>query len=246
MTTLSAPAFRLKRQAKLLARELKIPLHQALDRVARGEGFRSWSQLAGSLSSAAPSSQILRQLTSGDLVLLGARPRQGKTAFGLELAAKAALDGRQSFFLTLDFTAAEVTAHLLSSGIAIGSIQDRFHLDTSDDLCADRVIEKLRGVSGETVAVIDYLQLMDQKRTNANLADQVRQLSEFLAMAKSIVILISQIDRSFDALPKRLPELSDVRLPNPIDLSLFTKTCFMHEGEIRLESPGDHVEDGGD
>ena len=31
---LSAPIFRLKRQAKLLAREAGIPLHQALDRVS--------------------------------------------------------------------------------------------------------------------------------------------------------------------------------------------------------------------
>ncbi|RMB04577.1 hypothetical protein [Eilatimonas milleporae] len=37
---LSAPVFRLKRRARTLAREEKIPLHQALDRLARREGFR--------------------------------------------------------------------------------------------------------------------------------------------------------------------------------------------------------------
>ena len=38
---LSAPIFRLKRQARLLSREAQIPLHQALDQVAREEGFEA-------------------------------------------------------------------------------------------------------------------------------------------------------------------------------------------------------------
>ena len=36
---LSAPVYRLKRRAKVLAREERIPLHEALDRVAMDEGF---------------------------------------------------------------------------------------------------------------------------------------------------------------------------------------------------------------
>ena len=43
--SLSAPINRLRRQAKLLSREADIPLHQALDRVAKGEGYQSWSLL---------------------------------------------------------------------------------------------------------------------------------------------------------------------------------------------------------
>jgi len=42
---LSAPIYRLRRQAKLLARKAGIPLNQALDRVAKDEGFQSWSLL---------------------------------------------------------------------------------------------------------------------------------------------------------------------------------------------------------
>ena len=36
---LSAPLYHLKRKAKLLSRAENIPLHAALDRVARQEGF---------------------------------------------------------------------------------------------------------------------------------------------------------------------------------------------------------------
>ena len=43
---LSAPIYQLKRNAKRLSREEKIPLHEALDRVAAQEGFGGWSLLA--------------------------------------------------------------------------------------------------------------------------------------------------------------------------------------------------------
>lgn len=43
--SLSAPIYRLKHQAKRLSREARIPLNQALDRIAKGEGFQSWSLL---------------------------------------------------------------------------------------------------------------------------------------------------------------------------------------------------------
>ena len=43
---LSAPIYQLKRRAKLMARDEKIPLHTALDRIARDEGFAGWSLLS--------------------------------------------------------------------------------------------------------------------------------------------------------------------------------------------------------
>jgi hypothetical protein len=44
---LSAPLYHLKRKAKLLSRAENIPLHEALDRVARQEGFRAWGLARG-------------------------------------------------------------------------------------------------------------------------------------------------------------------------------------------------------
>jgi len=44
--TLSAPIWRLKHRAKQLSRKAGIPLHEALDRVAREDGFESWGLLA--------------------------------------------------------------------------------------------------------------------------------------------------------------------------------------------------------
>lgn len=232
----SVPIFRLKRQAKLLARDKKIPLHAALDSVARAEGFRSWSHLCAARSADHPSGALLAQLCPGDLVLLGARPGHGKTLLGLELAAEAARLGRPGFFFTLEYTDADVAGILASVGVDLKGIGSAFTLDTSDDICADHIIAKLSAAPGAAFAVIDYLQLLDQRRQNPPLAEQMRALKSFANAAGSIIVAISQIDRAFDLQARRLPNLTDVRLPNPLDLTLFTKACFLHEGEVQLDA----------
>lgn len=40
---LSSPIYKLKRQAKLLARDNDIRLHEALNQIATKEGFKDWS-----------------------------------------------------------------------------------------------------------------------------------------------------------------------------------------------------------
>jgi replicative DNA helicase len=101
---LSAPLYRLKRKAKLLSREESIPLHEALNRIAAQEGFGSWSLLAARASVASPASKLFARMAPGDLVLVGARPRQGKTLMSLELAAEAMRSGSRSIFFTLEYT----------------------------------------------------------------------------------------------------------------------------------------------
>ena len=91
-------------------------------------------------------------------------------------------------------------------------------------------------VYGGTLVVVDYLQLLDQKRENPELMVQVRALQSFARDRGLIFVFISQIDRSYDPLKKPCPDLEDVRLPNPLDLSLFTKTCFLNNGEVQFRA----------
>ena len=67
---LSQPIYQLKRRAKLLAREAGIPLHAAQDRIARGEGYDTWSLLSAKHAEARRPAPILTELANGDLVLL--------------------------------------------------------------------------------------------------------------------------------------------------------------------------------
>lgn len=233
---LSAPVFRLKRRARLLAREKDIRLHEALDCVAREEGFRSWSHLSISVSEHRPASEILSQLSPGDLMLLGARPGHGKTLLAMGLVAEAVRSGRQGFFFALDYHEGDVMRCLASLGLDRGAMGSRFVLETSQDICAGPIIETLAQAGPNTVAVIDYLQILDQKRSNPEIGDQMRALKAFARSSGAIIVALSQIERAFELQGRPLPELSDVHLPNPLDLKVFTKACFLHAGEVRLDA----------
>lgn len=233
---LSQPVYHLKRQARLLSRDMKIPLHQALDRIAAQEGFAGWSLLAAKLSETAPAARLFEQLRPGDLVLVGARPGHGKTLMSLELAVEAMKSGHRSVFFTLEYTQRDVLDRFRAIGVEPARFDGLFEFDTSDAISADYIVRILRSAPRGTLAVIDYLQLLDQRRENPCLMEQVRTLKAFARNSGVILVFISQIDRSYDPATKPVPDISDIRLPNPLDLSLFDKTCFLNEGEIRFQA----------
>jgi len=231
---LSAPIFSLKRKAKLMARKEGTALHATLDRVAIGEGFLSWSHLASEANKASPAQRILSALQRGDVLLLGARPGHGKTLLGLELAARATEWERTGFFFTLDDTTKDVDRRFADMEIH-SKTAARVEIDTSDDISASYIIDRLADHAGDTLAVIDYLQLLDQKRSHPSLDRQMHMLASFAKSSGAVIVVISQIDRSFDLSDKTFPGLSDIRLPNPLNTNCLDATCFLHEGQIRLE-----------
>lgn len=233
---LSAPVYQLKRKAKLLSREENIPLHEALNRIAAQEGFDSWSLLAAKASAATPAEKIFPQLALGDLILMGARPGQGKTLMSLRLAVEAMKAGNRGVFFTLEYTEKDVLNCFRAIGAEPAHFDGIFELDNSDDISADYIVKRLAAVPRGTLVVVDYLQLLDQKRESPELMDQVRMLQSFARERGLIFIFISQIDRSYDPSKKPYPDLEDVRLPNPLDLGLFSKTCFLNNGEVRFRA----------
>ncbi len=233
--TLSAPVYLLKRQARLLSRREHIPLHQALDRIARREGFTTWSLLAARhVAEARPGKALMADLIPGDLVLLGARPGHGKTVLGLELAVEAMKAGRQGVFFSLECSKDDVAELFHTLGEDPAAFDDRFGFDDSDDLCAGYMIDRLGSAPRGTVVVVDYLQLLDQRREHPALMDQIVALKTFARERGLIMVFISQIHRRYDPAVRPCPDLSDVRLPNPLDLTMFDKACFLNDGEMRL------------
>ena len=233
---LSAPLYHLKRKAKLLSRAEKIPLHEALDRIAEREGFSGWSLLAAKMTATAPAGKLFARLAPGDLVLVGARPGQGKTLMSLELAVEAMKSGSRGVFFTLEYTETEMLERFRAIGMERDNFAGLFEFDSSDDISADYIIKRLAAAPRATLVVVDYLQLLDQKRENPELMVQVRALRSFARDRGLIFVFISQIDRAYDPLKKPCPGLEDVRLPNPLDLSLFTKTCFLNNGEVQFRA----------
>lgn len=233
--TLPAPVFQLKRRAKLLARETGAAQHDALDAIARQEGFASWSHLSASTPRGDLARSILSQAHPGDLILLGARPMQKKTRLGLELAIRADEIARQGYFFTLDYTPRDIADQAAAMGLTPSAVADKVVIDTSDGVCADYVIARVAAGREPALVVVDYLQLLDQKRANPSLEDQVVAMRSFARQSGAVCVLISQIDRAFDMAGKSIPNIDDIRLPNPLDLSLFSRFCFLHDGKMSIQ-----------
>ncbi|NTE86260.1 DNA helicase [Agrobacterium rubi] len=226
--TLSAPIFQLKRRAKLMARDKNMPLHEALDSVAASEGFASWSLLSSHSAAPQEAEKTLHLLSDGDMLLVAGRPGQGKTRHALRLLVDALQDKRRAILFTLEFTEQQARQHIRTISKGNPEVADTLQIITSDAISADYIIQHLSGVERGSIVVIDFLQILDQNRSKPPLSEQVFVLSEFARRTGAILVFISQIDRSFDPDAKRLPDIGDIRLPNDIDLRLFTKTCFLH------------------
>ncbi len=240
---LSAPIYRLKRQAKLLSRRENVPLHKALDSVAQQEGFTSWSLLATQLRNNKLGQSLLQRLNAGDLLLLGARPGHGKTLLSIELAIEAMTTGHKSFFFSLEYTESDIANSFNGLGSDMTGFGELFAFDGSENICAAYMIEQLAQAPIDSVVIVDYLQLLDQNRNTPPLMEQVQALKTFAQDRGLIFVFISQIQKTFDTEQKtpgetqnRLPELADVRLPNPLNLALFDKSCFLNSGEIEIRA----------
>ncbi|GAB2187248.1 DNA helicase [Roseibium sp. LAB1] len=230
----SAPIFRLKREARVMARRKSITLSQSLDEIAAREGFRSWSHLSSAGRETGPSVSLLSALAPGDMVILGARPGHGKTVLGLELLAEAARTGRYSVFFSSECSYRDVRSKLSDSGYHELEQTGKFRIELTDSVCARTIREALANATPGTIAVIDYLQVMDQQRSQPPLGDQIDDLRRFATMQCATLVFLSQVHRSFDPQTKAVPGFADVRSTNPVDLSLFNKGCFLHDGEIVL------------
>ncbi|WP_455289649.1 DnaB-like helicase C-terminal domain-containing protein [Cupriavidus necator] len=107
----------MKHKAKLLSRQDSIPLHKALDRVAIQGWLPRLELTCGETSGDHAAGKLFEQLAPGDLVLIGARPGQGKTLMSLELSVEAIKSGRRSVFFTLEYTEKDILDRLRAIGV---------------------------------------------------------------------------------------------------------------------------------
>ncbi|UXM95037.1 DNA helicase [Bartonella sp. HY329] len=236
------PLHQLKRQAKQLVRLDKITHVKALDFIARENGYKSWSLLLRDRENNRLSG-LFNKFKTGDLILLGARPGQGKTLLSLKIAKEAITFGHKGVFFTLEYNKIDVQKRLQKIGIAPSHSknwhwpsqwQEKFLIDTSEDISASYIINIMKIMPSGSFAIIDYLQLLDQRHDKPPLTKQIELLKTFAKNKKIILIFITQIDRKFEVSGRDFPDVKDIRLPNPIDLSIFNAACLLHNKNVKL------------
>lgn len=231
--TQSIPLFYLKRKARLMSRREGIPLAAALNEVAREQGISSWSLLAERRTATTSNRMNYRRLRAGELVLVAARPGQGKTLLTLQILIDAMRNGQHGLFFTLAYTEREVLERMHRLDATPSEFNGLFELHDSDRIDADYIIASLDGLPSGTVVVIDYLQMLNERRETPDLEHQVGQLRAYAKANGLVMIFISQVDRRFEAERGGLPGHAHIRLPNPLDLSLFDRFIFLNAGAIQ-------------
>ncbi len=233
---LSSPIHILKSKAKKLKNEQSLTMTQALDLIAKQEGFNSWSLLASQKEKLLPKNygEVLDFFNNGDLVLIGARPGTGKTSFTIGLFVQAIEKRRpKGFYFTLDETHKDLAGRIATYNEMIGQNNDLFELNYSNDISSEYITKTIQGkVRPGSLVIIDYLQLLDQKRTNPPLQNQIEKLKEYAKESGCIIIFLSQIDRQIEYRSDKRPTVDDIRLPNPLDIKLFNKIIFLYRETI--------------
>lgn len=233
---LSAPIHVLKSQAQQLRKEKGITNTEALDLIAKKEGFNSWSLLQSKKDDMFPTSydEILEFFNPGDIVLIGSRPGKGKTVFTIGLLVQAIQKKRApNYCFSLSEVHKDIAGRIALYDETIGENNPYLGgLDYSNDICADYIIQKTsKTISKNSVIVVDYLQLLDEKRSNPSLQDQVFKLKNYAKEKECIVIFISQINRELENRADKKPTMDDIRLPNPLELKFFNKILLLHKSK---------------
>jgi replicative DNA helicase len=204
------------------------------------ERFKAGAKCSG-LSTGFPiMDKMIGGAQPGQLVILGARPSIGKTAFGFQIAENIASNSGPVIFFSAEMEAIELAMRAMSREAKIDSLKfqsaelnktdfnaiaaatDRQRVkpilvdDRSGIRLADIEIGSRRAVSehGAKAVFVDYLQLIREDDHSRNREDAVRRLSGGLKqLAKELqipVFALAQLNRSGEGRDGR-PRMSQLR-----------------------------------
>lgn len=204
-------------------------VNQALDNLSKPLGLRintGFPRLDG----------ILKGMRGGNLIIIGARPSVGKTAFALDLAVSAAKQGHKTLFYSMEMTSEELVQRLLStySGVQLSQIIDG-KMDDNELLeyvqAGARIsglpvlIEDASNVTVETIRTkaieeqdvkiifVDYIGLLQSTKNyqnrNYELGAMSRDLKNLAMELKIPIVVLAQLNRNVNS--DQEPNLSDLR-----------------------------------
>jgi replicative DNA helicase len=202
-------------------------------------------------------------LQPADLIIIAGRPSMGKTALALNMAYNAALESNIGVVVfSLEMSRLQLGLRLLgadamvdASRIRKGLLQDDdyirltdaanrlselpIYIDDSSGLSALELKARARRLKKKYdigLVVIDYLQLMQSKKSSESRQLEISDISRSLkALAKDLnipVVAASQLNRKVEDRPNKRPILADLRESGAIeqdaDLILFIYREYLY------------------
>lgn len=186
-------------------------------------------------------------LRSTELIVLGARPSMGKTAFACNMALEVARHGTPVMIFSLEQGACELAERLICiEGRLDGHRLQRGEIDDAERFTIQEALDTLGGMPirvddkpsrtvGQIAAIvrrlkrkedlglviIDYLQLIESEDRKAIREQQIAQISRRLkALAKEAqlpIIALSQLSRAIETRDDKRPRMSDLRESGAIE-----------------------------
>ena len=184
--------------------------------------------------------KVIGGLYKSDLIILGARPGMGKTAFALNVVRNVAINsGKTVCFFSLEMSRDQLAQRMLSSEAGIpseklrnGELEDdewtrlalagdnlskaNIYFDETSNITVPEMKAKIRRMPKVDLVVVDYLGLMKSARNIDNRVQEVSEITRNLKiMAKDLkvpVIACAQLSRGTETKGKsHKPALSDLR-----------------------------------
>jgi replicative DNA helicase len=212
---------------------------------------------------------ILSGLQNSDLIVLGARPSLGKTALSLDIARHAAVNEKKSVgIFSLEMSKEQVVDRFISSQARVPLWNLRTgKLEKQEDSFSNiqKALDELDGVSifiddtpspnilqmrsmarrlqaefGLDLLIVDYLQLIQPRRSADNMVQQVTEISRGLkGLARELnipVLALSQLSRGVEQRENKKPRLSDLRESGSIEQDADV-VMFIHRKDYNKSNP---------
>ncbi len=190
--------------------------------------------------------KVITGLNRSDLIIVGARPGMGKTAFALNIARNVAVQsGKKVCFFSLEMSRDQLAQRLLSSEAMIESGKMRtgelspdewtrlnqasqnlsttkLYIDETSGITVAEMKAKLKRMKDVDFVIIDYLGLMQSAKRTESRVQEVSDITRNLKiMAKELqipVMVCAQLSRGTETKGKsHKPALSDLRESGSIE-----------------------------
>jgi replicative DNA helicase len=205
-------------------------------------------------------------LFAGELVIIAARPRGGKSAFACQLMATTTLDAKSVLFVSLEMSAADLAHRMLCglSGVDSNLVRTgrlsksdmgemlaaaqllegaRFFIDDRPTASVAEIRRTARSVKtkhGLNLLIVDYLQRIEPPDPRAKRHEQIGKMTgalKTLARELSVpVVVLAQLNREIEKTGDNRPRLSHLRESGDVEQDA-DSVIFLHRPE--LYNPGD-------